>query len=200
MCFPLSISQNRNTVLYAAIQENLQGAARHHPPLRIPLVKGDMDLPEGAGRHSSGARPFWQQRKSSGYYLATAIILKSGGLVLAGRRFISCICLLLLRIPLQRERSWEESTLCWKEWKNRGDTPEAQASKAALLLDREEEEGLKWKEEGERERRKSWLSLRPVGSRTAAAGAGLRPCRGVAAGYRSLPRARAGTKGPSPLL
>lgn len=78
----------------------------------------------------------------------------------------------LLRIPLQRQRSWEESTLCWKAWKNRGDMPEAQASKAALLLDGEEEEGLKWEEEGEGEKRKSWLSLRPVQSRRAAAGSG----------------------------
>lgn len=100
MCFPLNISQNRNIMLYAAIQENLQGSTQHHPPLCIPLGKGDMNLPEGAGRHSSGDRHFWQSRKLSGAYLATTIILKSDSL--SRKRVHQLLLHLLLRIPPQK--------------------------------------------------------------------------------------------------
>lgn len=118
-----------------------------------PLGTEDMNLPEGAGRHFSGVRHFWQSRKSSGCCLATTTILKSDSVVLAGERFI-CICISCWEYHCKRQRSWEESTLCWKVWKNRRDMPEAQVSKAALLLDKGWEEALKWKEEGEGERRR----------------------------------------------
>jgi len=110
MCFPLDISQTRNIVLCAAVKENLQGSTQHHPPLRIPLEKGDINLPQGAGRLSLRVRHFWQSRKLRGCYCATTINLKSDSLVLAGKRFVNCICICCWEYHCTRQRSWEEST------------------------------------------------------------------------------------------